>query len=100
VDLGGSAPPNFPHTFTKERIERVKALGNKYNIPYGLHSSSFVNTAEIMPIVRVASEQHLLDFITLSKDIGAEYCVIYCGYQFSKFKDIVMENFSRHSGPP
>jgi sugar phosphate isomerase/epimerase len=91
LDLGCSAPPNFPHTFTEDRIERVKELGKEYSIPYGLHSSSFVNTAELMPLVREASEQHLLDYITLSKDIGAEYCVIHCGYYFSKYKDAVMQ---------
>jgi sugar phosphate isomerase/epimerase len=99
VDLGCSAPPNFPHTFTKERIKKVRELGKEFNIPYGLHSASYVNTAEIMPIVREASEQHLLDYITLSKDIGAEYCVIHCGYYFSKFKDVVMQNLFKTFRP-
>lgn len=99
IDLGCSAPSNFPHTYTKDRIKRVKELGKKYNIPYGLHSASYVNTAEIMPIVRKASEQHLLDYINLSKVIGAEYCVIHCGYYFSKFKDLVMENLFKTFRP-
>lgn len=99
LDLGCSAPPNFPHTFTKDRIKRVKELGEKYNLPYGLHSSSFVNTAEIMPIVREASEQHLLDYIKLSKEIGAEYCVIHCGYHFSQYKDTVMESLFKTFRP-
>jgi sugar phosphate isomerase/epimerase len=98
LDLGCSAPPNFPHTFTKDRIKRVKELGEKYNMPYGLHSSSFVNTAELMPLVREASEQHLLDYITLSKDIGAEYCVIHCGY-YSKYKEAVMQNLFKTFRP-
>jgi sugar phosphate isomerase/epimerase len=92
MDLGCSAPPNFPHTFTPERIRRVRELGEEFGIKYGLHSASFVNTAEIMPTVRKASEEHLLEYIRLTKDIGAEYCVIHCGYHFSQFHETVMEN--------
>jgi sugar phosphate isomerase/epimerase len=99
LDLGCQAPLNFPHTFTKERIKRIKELSELYNVPYGLHSASFVNTAEIMPVVREASEQHLLDYIKLSKVIGAEYCVIHCGYHFSQFKDLVMENLFKTFRP-
>jgi hypothetical protein len=61
LDLGCSAPANFPHTFSEERINDVKALGKKWKIKYGLHTSSYVNTAEIMPQVREASERHLLE---------------------------------------
>jgi len=92
LDLGCSAPVNFPHMFSEERIKAVKELGKRWGIKYGLHTSSYVNTAEIMPDVREASERHLLDYIKLSKSIGAEYCVIHCGYHFSQFKDVVMES--------
>jgi sugar phosphate isomerase/epimerase len=90
LDLGCSAPLNFPHTFTAERIARVKQLGQQYDIAYGLHTASFVNTAELMPQVRAASEQHLLDYIHLAKQLEAEYCVIHCGFHFSLFQDAVM----------
>ncbi len=92
LDLGCSAPINFPHMFNEERIQKVKDLGKEWRIKYGLHTSSYVNTAEIMPDVREASERHLLNYINLSKEIGAEYCVVHCGYHFSQFRDVVMEN--------
>jgi len=92
LDLGCSSPLNFPHTFTKERIREVRELGESYGIKYGLHTASYVNTAEIMPKVREASEEHLLEYIRLSKEISAEYCVIHCGYHFSMFRDLVMES--------
>ncbi len=92
MDLGCSTPANFPHTFTPDRIRRVRALGKQYDIKYGLHTSSFVNTAEIMPRVREASEEHLLEYIRLTKEIGAEYCVIHCGYHFSQYMDTVWES--------
>ena len=92
MDLGCSAPANFPHTFTDERIRRVRELGEEYGIKYGLHTASYVNTAEIMPKVRKASEEHLLEYIHLTEEIGAEYCVIHCGYYFSQFHEFVMEN--------
>lgn len=92
LDLGCSSPSNFPHTFTKERIEEVRELGESYDIRYGLHTASYVNTAEIMPGVREASEEHLLEYIQLSREVSAEYCVIHCGYHFSMFRDLVMES--------
>jgi len=92
LDLGCSAPDNFPHTFSDERIKAVKAQGKRWGIKYGLHTASYVNTAEIMPDVREASERHLLNYINLSKRIGAEYCVIHCGYHFSQFSETVMES--------
>ncbi len=91
MDLGCQSPLNFPETFSKERIAGVKRLGESYGIRYGLHTASYVNTAEIMPKVRKASEEHLLDYIKLSSDISAEYCVIHCGYHFSMFRELVME---------
>lgn len=90
LDLGCSAPANFPHTFTTERIARVKQLGQHYDIAYGLHTASFVNTAELMPQVRDAAEAHLIEYIRLAKRLAAEYCVIHCGFHFSLFPDAVM----------
>ena len=94
-DLGCEAPVNFPQTFTKERIRRIRKLGERYSIRFGVHSASFVNTAEIMPTVRKASEQHLLEYIQLSKELSAEYCVIHCGYHFNLFREVVMESLSK-----
>lgn len=95
LDLGCESPVNFPQTFTAQRVRRIKRLAEKHGIRYGLHSASFVNTAEIMPTVRKASEEHLLEYIRLSKELSAEYCVIHCGYHFSLFKEVVMENLLR-----
>jgi len=92
MDLGCSEPVNFPQTFTKERIQSVKELGKTWGVRYGLHTASYVNTAEVMPDVREASERHLLGYINLSKAIGAEYCVIHCGYHFSQLRKAVMES--------
>ena len=70
MDLGCNAPANFPHTFTDERIKRVRKLGGENGIRYGLNSASYVNNSEIMPKVRKASEEHLLEYIQLSGDTG------------------------------
>jgi len=45
-----------------------------------------------MPTVRKASEQHLLEYVRLSKELSAEYCVIHCGYHFNLFREVVMES--------
>ena len=71
------------------------ALGNSC----GLHSASFVNSAEIMPTVRKAAAEHLKEYIDLAAGLGCEYLVIHCGFHFSVYLERVWtalcETFSR-----
>lgn len=89
MELSCNNPNNFLNKWNSERINNVKRLRDKYGLRYGLHSASFVNTAEIEPTVKVAAQQHLLDYVQLAHDMEAEYIVLHFGYHFSLFMDEV-----------
>jgi sugar phosphate isomerase/epimerase len=82
-------PVNFPQTFDRARIRRVRALIDRSGIRCGLHSASFVNTAEIMPTVRKAAVAHLREYVDLTAALGCEYLVVHCGFHFSAYLDSV-----------
>lgn len=87
LELGCEAPPNFPQTFDDERINRIKDLREKYGIGYCLHSGSYVNSAEMMPTVRLASEQHLVEYVQLAAKLEAENLVVHLGFHFSQYME-------------
>jgi sugar phosphate isomerase/epimerase len=78
-------PVNFPQTFDRARIRRVRSLIERSGIRCGLHSASFVNTAEIMPTVRRAAEAHLREYVDLTLALGCEYLVVHCGFHFGAY---------------
>jgi len=89
MELSCNNPNNFLDKFNPERISNIKKLRDRYGLRYGLHSASFVNTAEIEPTVRKAVLQHLIDYMELAHDLEAEYIVLHFGYHFSLFMDEV-----------
>lgn len=97
MELSCNNPNNFLDKFDEKRICEIRKLRDGYGLRYGLHSASFVNSAEIEPTVRKAVRQHLVDYMKLAHDLGAEYLVLHFGYHFSLFLDEVfrclIENF-------
>lgn len=91
LELGCESPINFPHTFDDQRIARIRDLGEKHGIVCSLHSASYVNSAEIMPTVHQAVEQHLIEYLQLAARLGAEHLVIHCGFHFSQFMEATYE---------
>ncbi|HWP34435.1 MAG TPA: sugar phosphate isomerase/epimerase family protein, partial [Thermodesulfobacteriota bacterium] len=89
LEYGCQHPANFPQTFDRARIRRVRALAARVGIRAGLHSASFVNTAELMPTVRKAAVAHLREYVDLAAALGCEYLVIHCGFHFSAYLDRV-----------
>ena len=89
MELTCNNPNNFLDKFNPERNAGIKKLRDQYGLRYGLHSASFVNTAEIEPTIRPAVQQHLFDYMELAHDLGAEYIVLHFGYHFSLFMDEV-----------
>ena len=85
LELACQNPVNFPQTFDRPRIRRVRRLAERTGIRCGLHSASFVNTAEIMPTVRRAALTHLREYVDLTAALGCEYLVIHCGFHFSAY---------------
>jgi len=91
LEFGCQNPVNFPQTFDRERILRIRRLMERSAVRCGLHSASFVNSAEIMPQVRKAAEEHLKQYIDLAVALGCEYLVIHCGFHFSVYLKSVWE---------
>lgn len=82
-------PVNFPQTFDRARTRRVRSLVDRSGVRCGLHSASFVNTAEIMPTVRKATLAHLREYVDLTVALGCEYLVVHCGFHFSAYLETV-----------
>jgi len=97
IELSCNNPENFLDKFNPDRIAGIKKLRDTYGLRYGLHSASFVNSAEIEPTVQKAVQQHLIDYMELAHQLEAEYLVLHFGYHFSLFMDEVfrclIENF-------
>jgi sugar phosphate isomerase/epimerase len=91
LELGCEAPGNFPHTFDDARIASIKDLAQKHEITCILHSASYVNSAEIMPTVRSAAEQHLIEWVHLASKLEAAHLVIHCGFHFSQYMEATFE---------
>lgn len=83
LELACQEPINFPRTFDAARIDRVRGLIDEYDMRAVVHSASFVNTAEIMPGVREASEEHLKEYVRLTRDLGCDTLIVHAGYHFS-----------------
>ena len=83
LELACQEPENFPRRFDAERIARVRGLIAEYGMSCVVHSASFVNTAETMPGVREASEEHLKEYVRLTHDLGLEVLIVHAGYHFS-----------------
>lgn len=99
IELSCNNPKNFLPTFTTKRINTIKKLRDRYKIRYGLHSASFVNSAELEPIVRKAVEKYLLGYVELAHRLEAEYLVLHFGYHFSLFLDEVFQSLIKTFTP-
>jgi len=99
MELSCNNPNNFLDKFNAERIDNIKKLKDQYGLRYGLHSASFVNSAEIEPTVRKAVEQHLIDYMNLAHRLEAEYIVLHFGYHFSLFPDEVFKCLAQSYTP-
>jgi sugar phosphate isomerase/epimerase len=87
LELGCEAPPNFPQTFDAARIKGIKNLRERYGYGYCLHSGSYVNSAEMMPTVRQAVEQHLIEYVQLAHELEADNLVVHLGFHFSQYME-------------
>jgi len=99
IELSCNNPKNFLPTFNARRINKIKNLRDKYRVRYGLHSASFVNSAELEPTVRKGVEKYLLGYVQLAHKLEAEYLVLHFGYHFSLFMDDVFATLIRTFTP-
>jgi len=90
-DIGGASPLNFPEAFNPGRVKDLRAKLEEYGLGCGIHTASYVNTAEIAEPVRRGVVAHLKEFIDLAHGLGARYLIIHCGVYFRQFKPRVEE---------
>jgi len=90
-DIGGASPQNFPEAFNPGRVQDLRARLEEYGLGCGIHTASYVNTAEIAESVRRGVVAHLKEFIDLAHGLGARYLIIHCGVYFRQFKPRVEE---------
>ena len=83
LEVATSSAENFPDRLDSDRVRTIRQLADRHQIRLGLHTASFVNTAEVMPGVREAVREHLLDQVRLGAELGCAYAVIHLGYHFS-----------------
>ena len=69
-DVGGSSPQNFPESFNPPRVEKLRAKLEEYGLGCGIHTASYVNTAEIAEPVRKGVVAHMKEFIDLAHGLG------------------------------
>lgn len=83
VDFNADAPPNYPATFTPERVTALRALAAQSGVSVGLHTLSAVNMAEITPVMADAADAYLRESIALAAALGCGYVICHGGYHFS-----------------
>jgi len=91
IDISGSSPGNFPENFDPARVKALRSRLEEYILGCGIHTASYVNTAEIFGPIRQGVVQHFRDFIDLARGLGAGYLIIHCGVYFRQFRPRVEE---------
>lgn len=95
IDVSGSCPENFPETFDSSRMKNLRAKLEDYGLGCGIHTASYVNTAEVFEGIRKGVVQHFKEFIDLGRGMGARYLIIHCGAYFRQFRTRVEESLVR-----
>jgi sugar phosphate isomerase/epimerase len=86
LDFQADLPPNDLQSFTPARIKRVRDLCDQTGVALGIHPSSAINSAEIVPIMREAVDQYLLTNLELAGQLGCGWLVGHGGYHFGDLK--------------
>ena len=91
VDFNADGPPNYPGTFTPDRVQGVRALAAQHGITIGIHSLSAVNMAEITPVMAAGADEYVRQNIELAAALGASHVVVHGGFHFSSDVDARFE---------
>jgi sugar phosphate isomerase/epimerase len=83
VDFNADGPPNYPATFTPERVQAVRGLAERGGVSLGIHSLSAVNMAEITPVMAAAADRYVRENLELARALSCEYLIMHGGFHFS-----------------
>jgi sugar phosphate isomerase/epimerase len=87
VDFNADTPPNYPGTFTRERVAAIRELTRRHGVGLGLHTLSAVNMAEITPVMHAAADAYLRQNLDLARDLGCGYVICHGGYHFTSDRE-------------
>ncbi len=82
VDFNADNPPNYPASFTPERVRAVRGRCEQAGLRLGIHSLSAVNLAEITPVMHAAADTYLQQNFDLAHQLGCDYVICHGGYHF------------------
>jgi sugar phosphate isomerase/epimerase len=82
IDFNADRYPNDPGSFDAARVRRVRALCDTHQLAIGIHTSSAVNNAEVVPVVARAVGEYLLANLDLADRLGCGWIVAHGGYHF------------------
>lgn len=82
IDFQADVAPNALASFDGRRVRRVRELCDEHGVKIGLHPSSAVNNAEIVPIVSGAIDEHLTANLDLAARLGCGWVIAHGGYHF------------------
>jgi sugar phosphate isomerase/epimerase len=87
VDFNADNPPNYPATFTPERVRGVRERCEAAGLRLGIHSLSAVNMAEISPVMHAAADAYLQQNFDLARELGCGYVICHGGFHFSSDRE-------------
>src|SRR6266508_1622925 len=91
MDFNADGPPNYPVTFTPERVQAVAGLVEQSGLQLGIHTSSAVNMAEITPVMAEAADAYLQENFELAQELGCGYLICHGGFHFSSDREPRLE---------
>jgi len=82
IDFQADQPPNNLASFDEARIRQVRNLCEAHGVQLGIHPSSAINNAEIVPIMAEAVDQYLFANLSLAARLGCGWLIGHGGYHF------------------
>jgi sugar phosphate isomerase/epimerase len=82
IDFQADLPPNDHASFDAARVQRVRALCEAHQVAIGIHTSSAVNVAALVPVMARAVSEYLLANLDLAERLGCGWIVAHGGYHF------------------
>ncbi|MFN0073642.1 MAG: sugar phosphate isomerase/epimerase family protein [Chloroflexota bacterium] len=91
VDFNADGAPNYPGSFSADRMNELRGRAESSGITLGIHTLSAVNMAEITPVMAAAADQYLQENFDLAASLGCGYLVCHGGFHFSTDYDARFE---------
>ena len=99
VEFNADLPPNSPDQWDDTRIAAFHELCAEHRLAAGIHTSSAVNNAEIVPVVGDSVETYLRQNVELAARLGCGHVIVHGGYHFGARLGVALW-FENHNAEP